>query len=370
MSDRPGASGVTRLLGLDLTPGKLRGLQRISNANGTLTMVALDQNSSMISMIKDSLKDEGKEREPTYEEIVEAKVILANALAPSASAVLVDAYYGAWNTMASFSLPRDVGLLVRVERSGGEKNRRKAPMGAIEPGWGVGKIKRMGADAVKLLAQFEPTEPESAEHQFALVQQVYEDCRKHDILMLLETVAFPFDDEKKDSKSFLDRKAETVIESARQLSRFCDVYKAEFPGKLGKDSDAQIKDNLTKLNDASERPWVLLSAGVDFPEYKKQVELAVREGASGVLGGRAFWKEFFLQKGTPARQTFAQQTAVDRVKQIDDIVRKNARPWFTWYGLTLEELRRTRVAEKWHFRYWERSKANGGSTTVAEGDVY
>ena len=36
------------LFGKGLTPGKLRGLQRISNANGTLTMVALDQNSSMI----------------------------------------------------------------------------------------------------------------------------------------------------------------------------------------------------------------------------------------------------------------------------------------------------------------------------------
>jgi tagatose 1,6-diphosphate aldolase len=42
---------VTRLLSLNLTPGKLRGLQRIANPNGTLTMVALDQNSSMISMI-------------------------------------------------------------------------------------------------------------------------------------------------------------------------------------------------------------------------------------------------------------------------------------------------------------------------------
>src|SRR5262249_32808929 len=43
---------VTRLLGLGLTPGKLRGLQRISNPTGTLTMVATDQNSSMISMKK------------------------------------------------------------------------------------------------------------------------------------------------------------------------------------------------------------------------------------------------------------------------------------------------------------------------------
>ena len=46
---------VTRLLGLGLTPGKLRGLQRISNPNGTLTMVATDQNSSMIEMANKAL---------------------------------------------------------------------------------------------------------------------------------------------------------------------------------------------------------------------------------------------------------------------------------------------------------------------------
>ena len=62
---------VTRLEGLGLTPGKLRGLQRISNPNGTLTMVATDQNSSMISMMK---KATGKD--PTYPEIADAKVML------------------------------------------------------------------------------------------------------------------------------------------------------------------------------------------------------------------------------------------------------------------------------------------------------
>ncbi|HMC67360.1 MAG TPA: tagatose 1,6-diphosphate aldolase, partial [Gemmataceae bacterium] len=278
-------SSVTRLLGLQLTPGKLRGLQRVSNANGTLTMVATDQNSSMISMMRDAFKRKGEPREPNFNEVVEAKVQLVRALSPHASAVLVDAYYGAWNIIASFSLPRDVGLLIRVERSGGEKNSRNAPLGAIEPGWSVAKIKRLGADAVKLLAQFEPTEPDSAEHQFQFIQQVYQECQKHDILMLLETVAFPFDNEKKDSESFLKRKAQTVIWSARHVSRFCDVYKAEFPGYLGRESDSQLMDNLRKLDEASERPWVLLSAGVDFPDYKKQVEMAVKCGASGVLGG-------------------------------------------------------------------------------------
>ena len=74
MPDRRGTASVTRLLGLHLTPGKLRGLQRISNPNGTLTMVATDQNSSMIGMMKEVFKKKGQEREPTYEEIVEAIV--------------------------------------------------------------------------------------------------------------------------------------------------------------------------------------------------------------------------------------------------------------------------------------------------------
>ena len=56
---------ATRLLGLGLTPGKFRGLQRIANANGTLTMVALDQNSSMISMLQDSFKKTGETRDAT-----------------------------------------------------------------------------------------------------------------------------------------------------------------------------------------------------------------------------------------------------------------------------------------------------------------
>ena len=359
MSDRSGPLSVSRLFGLQLSPGKLRGLQRICNPNGTLTMVATDQNSSMISMMKDGLKKKNEEREPTYSEIVEAKIVLASALAKHGSAILVDGFYGVWSSVASFAIPPQTGILVRVEKSGGTKNPVGAPLMDIEPGWGVGKIKRCGADAVKLLAPFEPTEPASAEHQFSLVQQVFEDCQKHDILMLLETVAFPFGSEKKDSKEYMERKAATVIESARQLSRFCDIYKAEFPGNLGMDSDSQLRDNLKQLNALSERPWVLLSAGVDYPDYKKQVEMAMDAGASGVLGGRAFWKEFFLQDGPAAREKFANGEAATRVKEIDGIVKAKATPWFKRYGLTMDDLHRFRAAENWHFRYGGKALAAG-----------
>ncbi len=378
MLDRRGTINVTRLLGLGLSPGKVRGLQRISNPNGTLTMVATDQNSSMINMIRESLERKGEKREPTYEEIVDAKITLSAALGPHCTGLLVDAYYGVWNTVASFHMPRETGILIRVEKSGGEKNKVKAPLGAVEPGWSVAKIKRIGADAVKLLAQFEPTEPDSAEHQFAFVQQIYEECRQHDILFLLEPTCFPIGDEKKDSKSFLDRKAQTVIDSAKILSRYCDIYKAEFPGTFGHESDAQLTKNLEALTAASVKPWVLLSAGVDYPAYKKQVEMALQAGASGVLGGRAFWKEYFLQDGQAAREAFARGECTQRVKEIDQLVQSKATPWFKFYGLTIDDVHRMRAVENWHFEYSEdgtptgpnRPRKESGGPRAEKGAVY
>ena len=348
---------VTRLFGLGLTPGKLRGLQRISNPNGTLTMVATDQNSSMISMMKKAM---GKD--PTYAEVADAKVMLSRALSPHCSGLLVDGYYGYSSTLAAFAVPKSTGLLIRVEKSGAPKNAAGAPCGEVEPGWGVAKIKRCGADAVKLLAQFEPGEFDSAEKNFELTRMIHQQCIDHDILFLLEPIHFPYNGEKDDSATKIARKPQTVIDSAKYLSRYCDVYKAEFPGTLGVDSDAQLMDNLKKLNDSCVKPWVLLSAGVDYDKYRKQVEMAVKAGASGVLGGRAFWKEFFTHATPADRQKFAETECVRRVKETDEIV-KSGTPWFKKYGLTLDELHGMRATEGWHARY------GGGSTTGPAGAV-
>lgn len=364
--------GATVLLGKGLTPGKLRGLQRISNPNGTLTMVAFDQNSSMIEMAQKALKTKGHDREPTYEEIVQAKLDMIRQMAPAASGILIDSYYGAWSAIASEAIPPDKGMLVRVEKSGSGKNKAGGPMGEIEPGWSVEKIKLMGADAVKLLAPFEPGEPVSAEHQFSLIQQIYSECQKYDILFLLEPVSFPYNGEKKTDKSYLDRKAETTIEAARQISRFCDVYKSEFPGTLDHESDAQLVDNLHALSEASERPWVLLSAGVDYPHYLKQVKMAMETGCSGILGGRAFWKEYFLQDGAEARSRFAAGEGLRRVAEAAEVVRENGSPWFAKYGLTKEDFLGIRASEGWHIRYAPQANAAGGTGghVVRAGEVY
>src|SRR5262245_1427665 len=97
--------GATALLGKGLSAGRLGGLQRISNPDGTLTMLALDQNSSVIEMAAKALKVKGEEREPTYDEIVDAKLDMMRHMAPAASGVLIDAYYGAWSAIASEAIP-------------------------------------------------------------------------------------------------------------------------------------------------------------------------------------------------------------------------------------------------------------------------
>ncbi|MFP4056180.1 MAG: tagatose 1,6-diphosphate aldolase [Candidatus Brocadiia bacterium] len=346
---------MARKSALDITsmsPGKLLGMQRIANTNGTLTMLALDQNSSIIKMAKGALARVGEAREPTYKEIVTAKVDLASRLGRKAGAVLLDSVYGAWQAICAFKFPPRTGLIVRLERTGSDPTADgNGKLTRIEEGWSVGKIKRMGADAVKLLVYYEPTHTESAHHQRQLVEQVARECDEHDIVFLLETLSYPFADEQKTSPSYLDRKPTTAIDTAVHLSALCDVYKAEFPGTLGHDADERLAANLDALDEACKKPWVLLSAGVDFPDYERQVAMAAAHGASGVLGGRAFWKEYFDFDDRKERVNFLRTEAVQRLSTVDRIVRKNAKPWFKKYRITKGRFARVKIPEGWHRDY-------------------
>ncbi len=335
-----------------MTPGKLLGMQRISNTNGTLTMLALDQNSSIIKMARSALERIGQHREPTYEELVQAKLDLTRELGKKASAVLLDSVYGIWHAVCAFRFPRNAGVIVRLERTGADTTPDgNGRITVIEPGWSVAKIKRLGADAVKLLVYYEPTHTQSAERQRALVEQVARECDEHDIVFLLETLSYPFAGEEKTSESYLRRKPTTVIDTARHLSALCDVYKAEFPGTLGFDSDEQLAANLEALNEASRRPWVLLSAGVDFPDYERQVAMSLDHGASGILGGRAFWKEYFNFDDRAERVRFLRTEGVRRLTTIDRMVKKRTTPWFKKYRLTKASFARCRIPEGWQREY-------------------
>jgi tagatose 1,6-diphosphate aldolase len=96
----------------------------------------------------------------------------------------------------------------------------------------------------------------------------------------------------------------------------------------------------------------------------------MKAGASGILGGRAFWKEYFTIDKPDERQAWARKEAAGRVKETDEIVRSRGKPWFARYGLTLEEIGNLRAVEGWHIRYGGGSAVETKRGQVGAEDVY
>ena len=77
-------------------------------------------------------------------------------------------------------------------------------------------------------------------------------------------------------------------------------------------------------------PWVLLSAGVSFEDFERQTTIACQNGASGVLVGRAVWKEAAKNDG-PARAEFLGTTATERMHRLAKIIGRYGRAWTDFY---------------------------------------
>ena len=71
---------------------------------------------------------------------------------------------------------------------------------------------------------------------------------------------------------------------------------------------------------------MLLSAGVNFEIFKKQLEIACRAGASGFVAGRAIWKEA-ATLGKKERIDFLKYTSAKRAEELVAIVHEYAVPW-------------------------------------------
>ncbi len=74
----------------------------------------------------------------------------------------------------------------------------------------------------------------------------------------------------------------------------------------------------------------MLSAGVSYETYLRQVVIACRSGASGVAVGRAVWKEASGLTGQ-ARADFLQGEAQQRMQKVTALCNALARPWTDFY---------------------------------------
>jgi tagatose 1,6-diphosphate aldolase len=313
---------------MDISIGKLRGLQQLADSRGMMAMCAIDHRGALRRALNEKSPDA-----VSYDDMVDFKLDLCQALAPFASAVLLDPEYGAAQAITAGVMPASKGLLVSAEQTG-YSGHTTARITKLLAGWNVKKAKRMGASAVKLLIYFRPDLKDVASKQLDLVARLADQCMEEDIPLLVEPVAYPVEGENSSAKRFADVKPDLVIDTARLITALpIDLLKAEFPADTSfEQDDGRLLKLCQELNEASKLPWVLLSAGVGFESFKRQVEIACKAGASGFLAGRALWQD---GAGIPVRKErmdFFLNTAAPRLKELAGIADNCGKPWYLKLG--------------------------------------
>jgi tagatose 1,6-diphosphate aldolase len=300
-----------------ITIGKLRGLQQISSKRGTFTALALDHRQNL------------RKANPAFvdnAELSRFKLDVTKALAHRATSVLLDPEVAAAQAIAKGVIPSNVGLVVAVESTGyaGDANARQAQ---IIPGWNVEKAKRMGASAIKLLVYYHPDSPTAKEIE-DFTSKIAEDCAKHDLVLMLEPLSYSLNENKKLSS---EEKRYVVVESARRLTPLgADILKAEFPLDVTETNQTLWREACEEISSATDIPWILLSAAVDYETFVQQVVVACNAGASGIAVGRAVWKEAVTMMGDD-RLEFLRTVGQQRISRLTSLCHALAKPFYDFY---------------------------------------
>ena len=91
-----------------LTPGKLMGLRQITDENNRFKVFALDQSNSFKKALRAVAEKAGTPKEPTYEDIRDAKLTMVEAGLRLGGTLTSTSAPG-----STVCLPRGVGLIVR-----------------------------------------------------------------------------------------------------------------------------------------------------------------------------------------------------------------------------------------------------------------
>jgi tagatose 1,6-diphosphate aldolase len=180
-----------------------------------------------------------------------------------------------------------------------------------------------------MLLYYNPQAPQAGERE-NLVRKVACDCAQYDIPFFLEPLSYASDDQNKPLPP--EQKRNVVIETARRLVPLgVDILKAEFPVDVNTEPDENIwRDACKELTDTSEVPWVLLSAGVSYDTFLKQVRVACEAGASGVMAGRAVWKEA-VTLDSVKRNNFLKSVGYERMQRLGLLCEELGRPFTDIY---------------------------------------
>jgi sulfofructosephosphate aldolase len=139
-----------------------------------------------------------------------------------------------------------------------------------------------------------------------MVRTALEDCRRADLLCVMELMTYPLDDET--PEQFAALKEDLVVNGAVFLQECgSKVLKLEYPGSASA---------CRRVTDAIQVPWAVLSAGVDHEAFCGQLRDSMDGGADGFIAGQSLWKEAV---GRPPQERRAFLDGVAR-RRLEDLV--------------------------------------------------
>ena len=327
---------------MKISAGKLAGMKAVSNSRGVIAAAAMDQRGSLKkALAKEKGGDVGDK------DMEEFKIHVTEVLTRHASAILLDPE---WGLPASKRRSKDAGLLMAYEKTGYDANTPGRLPDLLDV-WSVRRLKDAGADCIKILLYYTPFDPKHInDHKHAWVERIGDECRANDIPFFLEFVGY---EEGADEKGldYAKKKPEIVTGSMQEFTKDrygVDVMKVEVPvnmkfvdgarafGGQKAYSKQEAMDHFRRAADVATKPFIYLSAGVSNAEFTESLELAAEAGTrfSGVLCGRATWKEgipVFGKQGADAFRKWLEDEGVRNINNVNDRL-KAARPWFEFYG--------------------------------------
>ncbi|MGH9570819.1 MAG: tagatose 1,6-diphosphate aldolase [Candidatus Angelobacter sp.] len=326
---------------MKITPGKFAGMKNVSDTRGVIAAAAMDQRGSLQKALA---REKGGEITGSMME--EFKSIVAEVLTPHASAILLDPE---WGLPASRRRAKNAGLLLAYEKTGYDKT-GPGRLPDLLDHWSARRLKEAGADCVKVLLYYTPTDGETInDRKHAWVERIGDECRANDIPFFLELVGY---EEGVDEKGleFAKKKPGFVSQSMTEFAKEkygVDVLKVEIPINMkfvegtksfsGQKaySRQEAMDHFRRTAAIATKPFIYLSAGVSNAEFNESLALAAEAGVkfNGVLCGRATWKDgipVYAKQGAEAFRKWLQTEGVKNIENVNESL-KAATPWLSLY---------------------------------------
>ncbi len=263
------------------------------------------------------------------------KTLLIETLQGQSSAMLLDPHFAIPRGLEKLSPAK--GLIVTLEDSVFEETPDGRLSSEIDD-WSVAKIKRMGGDAVKVLAWYRPDAPEhNRQKQKDFTKRIGEACARYDIPFLFELLVYPLKSDAHQTTDYVEmtgKRTDHVLQSVADFSApefGIDVFKLESPvaaKDVPEGGDADVQAAFDEMGRLAGRPWVMLSAGAGKAEFRNILAHAYRAGASGYLAGRAIWLEpFGLYPDWDAMRQGLETGSVDYMRDLNALTDQAATRW-------------------------------------------